>query len=362
MMYKTTTDASRGLAYGNHLYKLFIKAGVPSPMKEEIMNIVDDRSDIIRESNLRQAKGSRSVHDEPDEENSEDDACDEEADDLEVGDEEASDEEVADEEAFSDEEANESSEDQEQDGEEVAKLQVVDQEKEAEDGADEDEHDKDDDEDVHDHDILHFDFMVQQWKRTVTKMKEQVREIYTKRRRNTIMMAEAILLLDMQIDFFVSEIEYMCALDIGGTSNTELMVKILGPSTQFSMLLKLCTKDIMKKFDTMQHNTQEALTKMQQTLKGLERESREVIASKITTTQTKIENENRAQFDNHLSQAIGEFERQFISNLSLSYTSFDSRIDKLEARMLAHGAELRKKILQAIKASSDKGKAIVPYQ
>ncbi|KAK9092538.1 hypothetical protein Syun_027449 [Stephania yunnanensis] len=69
----------------------------------------------------------------------------------------------------------------------------------------------------------------------------------------------------------------------------------------------------------------------------------------------KIEEENKAQFGNHLSQTLGEYECRFISNLSLSYTTFDSRVDKLESRMLEHGAELRKEILQAIKASNDKG-------
>ncbi|KAK9118332.1 hypothetical protein Scep_016425 [Stephania cephalantha] len=66
------------------------------------------------------------------------------------------------------------------------------------------------------------------------------------------------------------------------------------------------------------------------------------ISSKIVAAQMRIEAKNMAHFENHLSQALRGFERQFSSNLNLNYTTFDSRVDKFEARMLAHGAELRK--------------------
>ncbi|KAK9148878.1 hypothetical protein Scep_007635 [Stephania cephalantha] len=43
---------------------------------------------------------------------------------------------------------------------------------------------------------------------------------------------------------------------------------------------------------------------------------------------------SREQYENLLSQTIGEFECRFISNLILSYATFDSLVDKLEAHML----------------------------
>ncbi|KAK9168397.1 hypothetical protein Syun_000537 [Stephania yunnanensis] len=45
----------------------------------------------------------------------------------------------------------------------------------------------------------------------------------------------------------------------------------------------ICTDRIMKKSDAMQHSMQQAYIEMHQTFRGLERESRDAISSKIVT-------------------------------------------------------------------------------
>ncbi|KAK9131038.1 hypothetical protein Sjap_011525 [Stephania japonica] len=94
---------------------------------------------------------------------------------------------------------------------------------------------------------------------------------------------------------------------------------------------QICTEEIRKRFNAMQHSMQQALAEMHQTFIWLQRELEEAITAKIVAAQTRIETKNKALFQNHLSQALGEFERQFISTLSLSYTTFDSRVDEMEA-------------------------------
>ncbi|KAK9125916.1 hypothetical protein Scep_014762 [Stephania cephalantha] len=79
---------------------------------------------------------------------------------------------------------------------------------------------------------------------------------------------------------------------------------------------------------------------MHQAFLGKQREIEEAAAPKFDATHTRMEAGNMAskeQYENLLSQTVGEFERQFINNLKLSYATFDSRVDKLEAHMLGRG-------------------------
>ncbi|KAK9145222.1 hypothetical protein Sjap_005125 [Stephania japonica] len=241
------------------------------------------------------------------------------------------DEKVVDEEASDDEEANEGSGNEVYSGEEGSKLHAADKEDEADiEGLEEgingyilnmmkmfmstDQHmdgqmDEHEDEQIDEHigeEMGEHDEHVDE------HVDEQIDDHISER------MDEHMKETHEEAANWVGDHELMYVHDIEETSKGNT----LDPTTQVTAILKICTEMIMKRFDAMQHSMQQALAELQQTFIRLQRESKEAIMTKIIVAQTKIETENRALFQNHLSQALGGFEHRFINTLSLSYTTF----------------------------------------
>ncbi|KAK9131042.1 hypothetical protein Sjap_011529 [Stephania japonica] len=182
-----------------------------------------------------------------------------------------------DEEASDDEEANEGSGDEVYSVEEGAKLHAADEEDEADvEGHEEGINGYEHDEDVHDHgeELCEHDEHV---------------DVH----------------VDEQIDDHISE-----QMDEHMEETHEGAANRVGDQE----VQQIYTKEIMKRFNAMQHSMQQALAEMHQTFIWLQRELEKAITTKIVAAQT---------------------------------------IDKVDARLLAHGAELRKDILKVVKEGDE---------